>query len=139
MSFSDDTTSWDANQEQVYWIDDTRWGGSYSLQTYKDRYWMSYFGGNTSDMKRQLSLGMAYTSKDPLTAHEWRRLGKPIFTSQDKDVWWENKKQFKSTVIYDQSKTTGYPFVMFYNANGDTAKDNKKTGGMNELAWLSVL
>jgi predicted GH43/DUF377 family glycosyl hydrolase len=130
MSFSADTSLWDANQRAGYiGLVDTRWGGSYSLQTYKDRYWMSYFGGKSKGYEAgQLSLGMAYTSKDPATAHEWRRLSKPIFTSQDRDVrWWENKKQFKSTVIYDQSKTTGYPFVMFYNANGDTAKDNKKT------------
>jgi predicted GH43/DUF377 family glycosyl hydrolase len=71
---------------------------------------------------------MAYTTKDVTTPHEWQRLAKPILTSNDKDVrWWENKKQFKSTVIWDKSKTTGHPFVMYYNANGDTAKDNKKT------------
>jgi hypothetical protein len=41
--------------------------------------------------------------------------------------WWENRKQFKSTVIWDKQKTTGYPFVMYYNANGDSAANNVKT------------
>jgi hypothetical protein len=55
-------------------------------------------------------------------------LDKPVLTSADPDVrWWENKKQFKSTVIWDKAKTTGYPFVMYYNANGDSAKNNVKT------------
>ena len=130
MSFSNDTSAWDANQRAGYiGLIDTRWGGSYSLHTYKDRYWMSYFGGKSPGYEAGLlSLGMAYTQRDPATVHEWKRLKKPIASSHDRDVrWWENKKQFKSTVIYDEQKITGYPFVMYYNANGDTAKDNKKT------------
>jgi hypothetical protein len=130
MSFTNDTSAWDANQRAGYiGLIDTRWGGSYSLHTYKDRYWMSYFGGKSPGYEAGLlSLGMAYTQRDPSTVHEWKRLKKPISSSHDRDVrWWENKKQFKSTVIYDEQKITGYPFVMYYNANGDTAKDNKKT------------
>jgi predicted GH43/DUF377 family glycosyl hydrolase len=130
MSFSSDTTLWDAQQKAGYIaLVDTKWGGSHEPQKYNGKYWTSYFGGNTSGYEAGLlSLGMAYTTKDPTTPHEWQRLDKPILTSNDKDVrWWENKKQFKSTVIWDKSKTTGYPFVMYYNANGDTAKDNKKT------------
>ena len=30
-------------------------------------------------------------------------------------------------MIWDKAKTTGYPFVMYYNANGDSAKNNLKT------------
>ena len=130
MPFSNDTTQWDASQRAGYVaLVDTKWGGSYSLKKYNDKYWMSYFGGNTRGYEAGLlSLGIAYTSDDPTTAHEWKSLNKPILTSLDKDArWWENKKQFKSTVIYDEKKNTGYPFVMYYNANGDTAKDNKKT------------
>jgi predicted GH43/DUF377 family glycosyl hydrolase len=48
--------------------------------------------------------------------------------STDKNVrWWENRKEYKSTVIWDKQKITGYPFVMYYNANGDSAKNNLKT------------
>lgn len=130
MSHSRDTTQWDASQKAGYIaLVDTKWDGDYSLKKYNGKYWMSYFGGREKGYEAGLlSLGMAYTDKDPTTVHEWSRLDHPILSSHDSDVrWWENTKQFKSTVIYDKKRTTGYPFVMFYNANGDTAKDNKKT------------
>ena len=130
LSFSSDSTKWDANQNAGYVVlIDPAWGGSNSLMKYDNNYWMSYFGGKEKGYETGLlSLGMAFTPNDPAKPHEWKRLSKPIFTSLDKDArWWENKKQFKSTVIYDQKKTTGYPFVMYYNANGDTAVDNKQT------------
>lgn len=130
MSHTADTTVWDAQQKAGYpSLINTKWGGNYKLGKFDHKYWMSYFGGNTSGYEAGLlSLGMAYTQRDPSSPHEWQRLPKPIMSSTDNDVrWWENKKQFKSTVIRDEKKTTGYPFVMYYNANGDTAKDNKKT------------
>jgi predicted GH43/DUF377 family glycosyl hydrolase len=130
LSFSKDTTRWDANQKAGYFsLVDTKWGGSYKLQRYHKKYWISYFGGNDKGYEAGLlSLGMAYTSGNPVVAHEWQKLEKPVLSSLDSNAgWWENKKQFKSTVIRDASKSTGYSFVMYYNANGDTAKDNKKT------------
>lgn len=129
LSFSD-TTQWDGNQKAGYPVlQDYTWGGSYALQPYKGKYWMSYFGGREKGYEAGLlSLGMAYTAKTPWKPHEWKRLDKPILTSKDADVrWWENKKQFKSTVIWDKQQTTGYPFVMYYNANGDSASNNIKT------------
>ncbi|MCW3090623.1 MAG: glycosylase [Ferruginibacter sp.] len=130
LSFSPDTTIWDSNQKAGYnALTSTKWEGNYELQKFDGKYWMSYFGGNQKGYEAGLlSIGMAYTKSDPAMVHEWQRLHKPILSSNDKDVrWWENKKQFKSTVIWDKHKTTGYPFVMYYNANGDSAKDNKKT------------
>lgn len=130
LSFSADSTQWDAHQKAGYLsLIDTKWGGSYKLQSYKDKYWLSYFGGNAKGYEAGLlSLGIAYTSHSPAMVHEWQRLEKPVLTSLDNDVrWWENKKLFKSIIIRDKKKITGYPFVMYYNANGDTAKDNKKT------------
>ncbi|MFL5739416.1 MAG: glycosylase, partial [Flavisolibacter sp.] len=129
-SHSKDTSRWDASQKAGYIaLVDTKWAGDYSLKKYNGKYWMNYFGGKSEGYEAgSLSLGMAYTDKDPTTDHEWKRLNQPVLSSKDKDVrWWENTKQFKSTVIYDEKKTTGYPFVMYYNANGDTAKENKKT------------
>jgi predicted GH43/DUF377 family glycosyl hydrolase len=130
LSFSDDTIAWDANQKAGYIeLVDTKWGGSYSLKKYSGKYWMTYIGGRERGYESGLlSMGMANTDKDPTTPHEWKRVSQTILSSLDKDVrWWENKKEFKSTVIYDERKTLGYPFVMYYNANGDSAKDNKKT------------
>ncbi|HET7896391.1 MAG TPA: glycosylase, partial [Flavisolibacter sp.] len=130
LSEGKDSAHWDAFQKAGYLsLVAPEWGGSYALQSFNNQYWMSYFGGNAKGYEAGLlSLGMAFTTKKPTKAHEWQRLEKPILTSLDTNVrWWENKKQFKSTVIWDKAKLTGYPFVMYYNANGDTAKDNKQT------------
>ena len=129
LSFSD-TALWDGNQKAGYLaLEDYTWGGSYEVQKYKNNYWMSYFAGDVKGYEAGLlSLGMAYTNKNIDSPHEWSRLPEPILTAHDKDVrWWENKKLFKSTIIWDKSKTTGHPFVMYYNANGDSAKNNIKT------------
>ena len=130
MSFSDDDR-WDANQKAGYnALVNLKWGGNYNLQKYKGKYWMSYFGGKEKGYEVEpLSIGMAFTKKNPELAHEWDKLPKPILSSLDKDVrWWENRnKLFKSTIIEDKDRLTGHRFVMYYNAVGDSLKDNKKT------------
>jgi predicted GH43/DUF377 family glycosyl hydrolase len=128
MSFSD-TADWDNNQKAGYVaLQDHKWGGSYKLKKYQNKYWISYIGGKDRGYETgPLSIGIASTSSAPSMPHEWKRLGKPVLTSTDKDVrWWENKKLFKSTVIWDKDKTTGYPFVMYYNANGDSSGNKPK-------------
>jgi predicted GH43/DUF377 family glycosyl hydrolase len=127
MAFSD-TTDWDANQKAGYpSLQDPKWGGSYKLAKYKGKYWMPYFGGSTTGYEKGLlSIGMASTAKDPSTPHLWERTSKPIFMSTDKDVrWWENSTIYKTWVLHDKSKTTGYPFVMYYNARGDSINPKK--------------
>ena len=129
LSFSD-TTQWDTHHKAGYpSLQDYTWGGSYAWQSYKGKYWMSYFGGNVRGYEAgPLALGIAWSKKSPNTVTEWKRTPAPVFTTTDKDVrWWENRKLFKSSVIWDKSKTTGYPFVMYYNANGDSAANNIKT------------
>lgn len=129
LSFSD-STEWDAWQKAGYIaLQDHQWGGSYKLQSFRNKYWMSYIGGSTQGYEAgDLSIGIAYTKESPARPHSWQRLKAPVFTAKDADVrWWENRKLFKSTVIWDKDKTTGHPFVMYYNANGDTAVNNPKT------------
>ncbi len=128
MAFSD-STDWDSNQKAGYpGLQDPEWGGSYELNQYDGKYWMSYFGGNTTGYEAGLlSAGMAYTDQDPATAHLWDRLDQPIFKATDDDVrWWENSTIYKTWVLLDEEKTTGYPFVMYYNARGDSL--NPKRG-----------
>ncbi|MEJ5963130.1 glycosylase [Pedobacter immunditicola] len=129
MSFSD-TTTWDGNQKAGYnALQDTKWGGNYKLKKYKGKYWMSYFGGDSKGYEAgDLSVGMAYTTQHPSKVHEWQRVSEPVLTAKDDDVsWWDNRKLFKSSVIRDKQKLTGHEFVMYYNANGDSAKNNIKT------------
>jgi len=130
LSFGDSTqSSWDKLQRAGYIaLQDTKWGGSYQLKKYAGKYWMSYFGGAEKGYEAgQLSIGIASTNGDISKPHEWLRLDQPVLSSTDNDVrWWENKKLFKSSVIWDKSKSTGHPFVMYYNANGDTSNNTPK-------------
>jgi len=129
MSFSADTSRWDWNQKAGYAsLQDFKWGGSYKLETCDGKYWMSYFGGNSKGYEAGiLSIGMAYTDRNPAKVHEWKYTDKPVLTPSDKEVrWWENNTMYKTSVIHDNQKLTGHPFVMFYNAKGDSI--NPKRG-----------
>lgn len=113
---------WDCNQRGGFpALPDINWGGSYELQPYKGKYWMTYIGGPTKGYESApLSIGLAWTNKKDLAkAKEWKSGKTPILTNQDKDAqWFENLIQYKSTVYWDKEKKLGYPFVMFYNAGG---------------------
>lgn len=129
MSFTKE--GWDANQKAGYnALVDTKWGGNYELKKYDGKYWMSYFGGSSAGYEPEpLSIGMAYVTKKPVKPMEWTRLPQPVLGATDADVrWWDNRnKLFKSYVIEDKEKNTGHRFIMYYNAVGDSLKDNKKT------------
>ena len=121
LSFTENT--WDANQKAGYVsLISTDWGGDYSVENYQDKYWMTYLGGNTEGYEKgTLKIGLANSST--LTeADEWNRNNSSILSPEDEDVrWFENKTIYKSLVIRDSIKHTGHPFVMYYNAKGDTA------------------
>jgi predicted GH43/DUF377 family glycosyl hydrolase len=133
MSFGDTTNNefadWDVSQRAGYTaLEDHQWGGSYQLQKFNKKYWMSYIGGKEKGYETgKLSIGIAHTEKDPAKPHEWNRIGDPVLSASDIDVrWWENKKLYKSSIIWDKNKTLGHPFVMYYNANGDTSNNTPK-------------
>lgn len=128
MSFSDSTT-WDANQKAGYVaLQDYKWGGNYEWASYKGKHWMSYFGGvSTGYEAGLLSTGIAFTEKDITKPHEWQRLDHPVLKATDTAAgWWENSTIYKSSVIRDHRQLTGHPFVMYYNARGDSL--NPKRG-----------
>jgi predicted GH43/DUF377 family glycosyl hydrolase len=128
MSFSKDSTEWDVNQKAGYIaLQDPTWGGSYEWETYNDKYWMSYFAGNTTGYEAGiLSMGMAYTEDLPTTAHEFKRLPNPVLKPTDSIAkWWDNSTMYKSSVIRDIQKETGHEFIMYYNARGDSINPAK--------------
>lgn len=121
LSFTD--TTWDANQKAGYpALVNTEWGGDYSVEKFQDRYWMTYLGGNTEGYEAgTLKVGLA-NSKTLTEITEWNTDQQPLLSPNDPDSrWFENKTIYKSHVIRDLKKHTGYPFVMYYNAKGDTA------------------
>lgn len=130
LSFGDSTKKeWDASQRAGYIaLQDHEWGGTYQLEKFERKYWLSYIGGKQTGYESgELAIGIGFTNKNITKPHEWNRVAQPVLTASDADVrWWENRKLFKSSVIWDKSKTTGYPFVMYYNANGDTSNNTPK-------------
>lgn len=122
LSFSANT--WDANQKAGYpSLIDIEWGGSYAMERYKGKYWMSYLGGKTEGYEAgMLKVGIANSESNTRVA-EWNRISSPVMTPEDKDArWFEKGTIFKSHIIRDDKKLTGHPFVMYYNAAGDTAR-----------------
>ncbi|MDD3321917.1 MAG: malectin domain-containing carbohydrate-binding protein [Paludibacter sp.] len=121
---------WDMNQRGGFpSLPDMEWGGSYELQPFKGKNWMTYIGGaNAGYEAGPLSIGLAWTDEKNLSkAEEWNSIKKPILSSKDKDAqWFENLTQYKSTIYWDKSKTLGAPFVMFYNAGGIHPETNLK-------------
>jgi predicted GH43/DUF377 family glycosyl hydrolase len=111
-------TGWDAWQvDGSIALYDYIWGGSYRLQAYDGKYWMSYIGGALQGYETEpLSIGMA-CSKAPVEAKDWTRMDQPILTCDQTDARpYERATLYKSTIIWDKAKTIGYPFVMYYNA-----------------------
>jgi predicted GH43/DUF377 family glycosyl hydrolase len=135
LSFSD-STDWDNNQKAGYIaLQNPKWGGNYTFQSFKGKYWMSYLGGKDRGYESgKLAIGMASTKLSPTVAHEWNRLIKPVLASSDSNVHkWEDIKIYKSSVVWDKDQTIGYPFVMYYNATGDTTQNNPKWGGVERI------
>ena len=124
LSFSN-STDWDCNQKGGYIaLPDPTWGGKYGVEKYQGKYWMSYFGSNTTGYEQgDLSIGIANTTGNPTVAHEWNRLPQPVLSPKDKDVsWWDNDKIYKNSIWRDTRKLTGHPFVMYYNAKGNAER-----------------
>jgi predicted GH43/DUF377 family glycosyl hydrolase len=121
LSFTENT--WDANQKAGYVsLVNTTWGGDYSVEKYQNKYWMTYLGGNTAGYESgTLKIGIA-NSPFLTKAVQWHTNTVPVLSPEDENVrWFENKTIYKSLVIRDHEKHTGYPFVMYYNAKGDTS------------------
>jgi hypothetical protein len=114
--------AWDASQRGGFpALPDMQWGGGYTLQPWKGKYWMTYIGGPDPGYETgPLSIGLSWTKEENLgEAVEWEALDKPVMASTDKDAqWFEDITQYKSTVYWDKEETLGAPFVMFYNAGG---------------------
>lgn len=121
---------WDMNQRGGFpALIDYDWGGNYNIQKFKDRYWMTYIGGEGTGyeaVNAPLSIGLASTAGDVTTAHPWDTYDAPILSYKDKNAqWWEYMTQYKSTVYKVDKKKFGYQFMMYYNAGGKDATHPK--------------
>ncbi len=137
LAFRDGT--WDEHQRGGFpALVDMEWGGSYALQSYKGRRWMTYIGGNGRGyeaISAPLHIGLAWTKGDPTKPHNWEAPLKPLLSIDDKEVqWWESLVQYKSMVYWDKSERLGAPFVMYYNAGGK----NPETGFKGERVGIAL-
>src|SRR5690606_37680562 len=118
LSFSEGT--WDATQKAGYVaLIDTEWGGSYTPEAYRDTYWLSYLGGSETGYEAgQLGVGLA-TTTDITQPQAWQLQPSPVLSASDADArWYDNETIFKSLIIADEDRISGFPFVMYYNAKG---------------------
>ena len=137
----DGQQSWDQNQRGGFpALIDFEWGGTYEMQPYKNRHYITYIGGSGTGyeaVNAPLSIGIASIGKDITTAHQWDTQSTPLISYNDKEAqWWEQMTQYKSTIYWikdKQQRIKGeeqYPFVMFYNAGGkdDTHPKGERIG-----------
>ena len=128
--------TWDQNQRGGFpALVDHQWGGTYAMQSYKGRHWMTYIGGPGTGyeaVNAPLSIGLASTDADIGTPHPWATQDAPLMSYADADAqWWEQLTQYKSTIYWLKDKRQRirgeekYPFVMFYNAGGKDATHPK--------------
>ena len=110
--------TWDANQAAGYIaLQDYNWGGSYKLQQFDRKYWLSYLGGEFKGYETEpLSIGIAWTVA-PNKPNEWNRIKEnPVLHCNQPDTrGFEKQTLYKSHIINDKQESLGYPFVMFYN------------------------
>ena len=109
--------TWDAMQAAGYIaLQDHTWAGSYELEKFDGKYWLSYIGGALKGYETDpLAIGIAWTT-NPSRPVQWNRLARPVLSRDQTDVReFEDLTQYKSNIIYDRQKTLDYPFVMFYN------------------------
>jgi predicted GH43/DUF377 family glycosyl hydrolase len=137
LSFTENT--WDANQKAGYMaLVDIEWGGSYKVEQFQGKYWMTYLGGAAKGYETgTLGVGMAY-SQTLTEAKEWERMPKILLNPHDKESrWFENKTIYKSLIIKDKDKLTGYPFLMYYNAKGNSGDFESigMAGSKDMLDW----
>lgn len=112
---------WDDLQKAGYIaLQDHQWNGSYEIERFRGKYWMSYIGGALSGYETDpLSIGMAWT-EDPSKPSEWEKLDAPVLSSSQADAReFETMTLYKSNIIRDEKKRTGYPFIMYYNAKSE--------------------
>lgn len=109
---------------------DYNWGGSASLETFDDKYWMTYIGGEKQGYEPDpLSIGVAWTS-EPDQVSEWNRLEEnPVLHNRQPDVRsFEELTLYKSHVIRDPEERFGYPFIMYYNGKDGAGSGNEAIG-----------
>jgi len=116
----DETREWDSKQIAGYAaLYDTAPGAGCRLTPENGRYRMTYLAGASDGYEPDPLLMGVVSAKDPTDPASYTRCARPILTPNDPDArFFETRTLYKSAVVRDEERLTGYPFVMFYNAKG---------------------
>ena len=135
LSYSKDSSSWDAHQRAGYMaLQDQTWEGTYALEKYNGKYWMSYIGGKEKGYEAgELSIGVANLSSFPNQAKEWNVLNEPVLRSNDADArWWENKKNTRALLFGIRRKAWVLLLLCIIMPMAIVLMGIKKSGGLKE-------
>lgn len=116
---------WDSKQVAGYLaFPDTDWNGNNVPSELNGEYLVTYLGGNADGYEPDpLFMGLAVTP-DFTDRGAYKRLADPILSPQDSDCRKQEKHAlYRSFLFEDKQKTTGYPYVLVYNAKDDDYKE----------------
>lgn len=95
----------------------TEWNGSNSLEAFDGKYWWTTMEGAVKGYEGEpMNIGQL-SAADPSDFRTFVHEGQLLLTTADPDVRaGERGTLYKSNIIRDKQKTTGYEYVMYYNA-----------------------
>lgn len=98
-------------------LEDTTWGGSYELEQVDGKYWFSTMEGTVGGYEGEpMNIGLLSTT-DPTDPAAFAHEDGLLLTTKDADASvGETAVLYRSNIIHDPAKTTGYEYVMYYNA-----------------------
>jgi len=137
------TGGWDSEQAAAgVALIHNDWNGDWTLERHEGKYWLSYLGGSKQGYETPpLSVGLAWTD-DPSKPVEWKRIPEnPVLSPSQPDARpFERNTLFKSHIIGDPEKRTGFPFVMFYNARQEGAAIERigMAGSADMHSWKRI-
>lgn len=117
---------WDSAQLSAYaQLQDITFGGSNELLKIGQKYLFAYIGGNKTGYETDpLSMGIA-TTENLLDLKGYTKYVNPILSGSDSDArTGETLTIYKANMFFDETKTTGYPYVCAYNAKDETHRES---------------
>lgn len=108
-------------------LQDVNWGGSGELEQYDGKYWWTTMEGAVKGYEGEpMNIG-TLSSTDPSNPQSYVHEDGLLLTTSDEDVRTDEKQTlYKSNIIHDTSKTTGYEYVMYYNAKNNSKQKTER-------------
>ena len=105
------------------------------------KYLFSCFGGQVKGYEGDpLSIGLA-TTENLLSADSYQLSPAPVLSGLDADARrGESLTLYKANIVYDEQRTSGYPYLCAYNAKDETHRESiflaVSEDGLHWKRWL---